>query len=267
MISLPGLRNLAWRVFDENHLDSQIRPGKRGGAFCYAPIPKLTPWVLVNFDGKAHDVATLAHELGHAVHGMLSEDHSVLTYQPSLPLAETASVFSEMILTQRLLSQESDPAVRRDLLAHAIDDAYVTVIRQSYFTIFEREAHRMIVEGRSFEELAAAYMKNLEEQFGDSVELTDEFKWEWLTISHIYNDPFYTYAYSFGQLLVLALYQKYRLEGAGFIPNYLRILAHAGSDLPEGILREAGLDISTPAFWQAGFDMLAEMLEELTVLA
>lgn len=263
----PRVAELAQRVIDENHLDSQTRPGKRGGAFCYAPVPELTPWVLVNFDGKAQDVATLAHELGHAVHAMLYEGHSVLTFQPSLPLAETASVFAEMILTQRLLSQESDPAVRRDLMAHAVDDAYVTVIRQSYFTIFEREAHRMIVDGSSFEEVAAAYMHNLQDQFGDSLELTDDFKWEWLTISHIYNEPFYTYAYSFGQLLVLALYQKYRREGADFIPKYLRILARGGSDSPEAILHEAGLDISTPAFWQGGFDMLAEMLEELTAIA
>jgi oligoendopeptidase F len=263
----PRVAELAQRVFNDSHLDSQIRPGKRGGAFCYAPVPELTPWVLVNFDGKARDVATMAHELGHAVHAMLYEGHSVLTFQPSLPLAETASVFAEMILTQRLLSQENDPAVRRDLLAHAMDDAYVTVIRQAYFTIFEREAHRMIVEGSAFDEVAAAYMKNLEEQFGDSIELTDEMKWEWLSISHIYNEPFYTYAYSFGQLLVLALYQKYRREGADFIPKYLRILSRGGSDSPEAILREAGLDISTPAFWQGGFDMLAEMLEELTALA
>jgi oligoendopeptidase F len=162
-----------------------------------------------------------------------------------------------------LLRQEQDSAVRRELLAHAIDDAYVTVLRQAYFTLFEREAHRMIVEGRSFEEVAAAYMSTLVEQFGDSVELTDEFKWEWLTISHIYDAPFYTYAYSFGQLLVLALYQQYRLEGAAFIPRYLKILAHGGSEAPATILREAGLEIDTTAFWQGGFNVIDEMITEL----
>jgi len=259
----PQVAGLAARVFNENHLDSQLRPGKRGGAFCYPPLPGLTPWVLVNYAGRPRDVATLAHELGHAVHGMLAGGHSVSTFQASLPLAETASVFAEMQLTQRLLSQEQDPAIRRDLLAHAVDDAYVTVMRQSYFTLFEREAHRMIVEGASFEEVAAAYMANLVEQFGDSVEISEDFKWEWISIPHIYNDPFYTYAYSFGQLLVLALYQQYRLEGAAFIPRYLKILSYGGSDAPAKILREAGLEIDTAAFWQAGFDVLDEMIKEL----
>jgi oligoendopeptidase F len=259
----PQVAGLAMRVFDENHLDSQTRPGKRGGAFCYAALPGLTPWVLINYDGRPRDVATLAHELGHAVHALLAADHSVSTFHASLPLAETASVFAEMQLTQRLLKQEQDPAVRRDLLAHAIDDAYVTVIRQAYFALFEQEAHRMIVEGKSFEEVAAAYMSNLVEQLGDSVELADEFKWEWLTISHIFNDPFYTYAYSFGQLLVLALYQQYRFEGAAFIPRYLKILSYGGSEAPAKILREAGLEIDTAAFWQGGFDVLEDMITEL----
>ena len=263
----PPVAGLAKRVFEENHLDSQARPGKRGGAFCYAALPGLTPWVLVNYDGRPRDVATLAHELGHAVHGMLSAGHSIMTYQPSLPLAETASVFAEMQLTQRLLRQEKDASVRRDLLAHAIDDAYITVLRQSYFTIFEREAHRMIVEGKSFDEIAAAYMSNLAEQFGDSVELADEFRWEWICIPHIYNSPFYTYAYSFGQLLVLALYQQYRLEGAAFIPRYLKILSQGGSEEPARILREAGLEIDSAAFWQGGFDVLADMIQELADLA
>jgi oligoendopeptidase F len=259
----PQVAELAMRVFAENHLDSQARPGKRGGAFCFAATPGLTPWVLINYDGKPRDVATLAHELGHAVHSMLAAGHSVSTFHPSLPLAETASVFAEMQLTQRLLKQEQDPAVRRDLLAHAIDDAFVTVLRQAYFTLFEREAHQMIVEGRSFDEVAAAYMSNLEEQFGDSVELAEEFKWEWLSIPHIYNAPFYTYAYSFGQLLVLALYQQYRLEGAAFIPRYLKILSYGGSEAPARILQEAGLEINAAAFWQGGFDVLADMIKEL----
>ena len=259
----PQVADLDTRVFDQNHLDSQARSGKRGGAFCLAALPGMTPWVLVNYAGRPRDVATLAHELGHAVHAMLAGQHSVSTFHAALPLAETASVFAEMQLTQRLLSQEQDPAVRRDLLAHAVDDAYVTVMRQSYFTLFEQEAHRMIVEGASFEQVTEAYMANLVEQFGDSVELSDEFKWEWISIPHIYNDPFYTYAYSFGQLLVLALYQQYRLEGQAFIPRYLKILAHGGSAAPATILREAGLEINTPAFWQAGFDVLAEMITEL----
>jgi oligoendopeptidase F len=255
--------DLARRVFDEKHLDSESRPGKRGGAFCYGPLPGITPWVMLNYEGRARDVATMAHELGHAIHNMLAGHHSILTYSPSLPLAETASVFAEFQLIDRLLMEESDPAVRRDLLAYAIDDAYVTVIRQAYFTLFEREAYRVIDEGGSIEDLAELYMANLREQFGDAVELSDEFKWEWLTVPHMYNVPFYTYAYSFGQLLVLALVQQYRVERDSFVPKYLRILSYGGSESPAKILGEAGLDITSPEFWQGGFDLIQEMITEL----
>jgi oligoendopeptidase F len=263
----PDAAKLAQRVFDENHLDSEIRAGKRGGAFCYTAIPELTPWVLVNYDGNARDIATLAHELGHAVHAMLADHHSPLTQQASLPLAETASVFAEMQLTDQLLKQENDPSVRRDLLANALDDAYITVMRQAYFTVFERDAHEMINDNRSLDELTDHYLNNLKEQFGDAVEVSDEFRWEWLAIPHFYQSPFYTYAYSFGQLLVLALYQQYRLEGETFIPGYLKILSHGGSESPMKILNEAGLDVTSTAFWQGGFDVIQNMIAELEKLS
>lgn len=263
----PGLAELARRVLDENHLDSQVRPGKRGGAFCYTVSPELTPWVLTNYDGSARDIATLAHELGHAVHSMLADRHSALTQQPALPLAETASVFAEMQLTDHLLSQEDDPAVRRDLLVNALDDAYITVMRQAYFSIFEKDAHAMISDNCTIDELNDCYLGNLREQFGDAVLVSDEFKWEWLAVPHFIRSPFYTYAYSFGQLLVLALYQQYRSEGESFIPRYLKVLSYGGSDSPARILSEAGVDIASPAFWQAGFDVLENMLAELTRLA
>ena len=259
----PQMASLARQVLDEQHLDAEIRPGKRGGGFCYSTIPELTPWVLVNYNGRAGDIATLAHELGHAVHGLLAKDHSVLSFHPSQPLAETASIFAEMQLTDRLLREEQDPTVRRDLLVRVIDDAYATVIRQAFFTLFERDAHRLLVEGKSFEELTEHYFSNLSEQFGQALELTDEFKWEWITIPHIYELPFYTYSYSFGQLLVLALYQQYRREGTTFIPKYLKILAYGGSESPIKILQEAGLDITLAAFWQGGFDVIADMIKEL----
>jgi oligoendopeptidase F len=230
-------------------------------------LPELTPWVMINYDGHARDIATLAHELGHAIHAMLANQHSVLTQQASLPLAETASVFAEMQLTDQLLKQENDPLVRRDLLANALDDAYITVMRQAYFTIFERDAHEMITDGKSLDELTVHYMKNLKEQFGDAIELSDEFKWEWISVPHFYHSPFYTYAYSFGQLLVLALYQQYRLEGEAFIPRYLKMLSYGGSESPSKILTEAGLDISSPEFWQGGFDVLENMITELDQLS
>jgi oligoendopeptidase F len=263
----PDVAELAKKVFDDNHLDSEIRAGKRGGAFCYVALPELTPWVMINYDGHARDIATLAHELGHAFHAMLANQHSVLTQQASLPLAETASVFAEMQLTDQLLKQENDPLVRRDLLANALDDAYITVMRQAYFTIFERDAHEMITDGKALDELTEHYMKNLKEQFGDAVELSDEFKWEWISVPHFYHSPFYTYAYSFGQLLVLALYQQYRLEGEAFIPKYLKMLCYGGSESPSKILTEAGLDISSPEFWQGGFDVLENMITELDQLS
>lgn len=262
----PDLARMARRVFDANHIDAEIRPGKRGGAFCYSVVPGLTPWVLVNYAGRARDVATLAHELGHAIHGIIAADHSLLTYQPSLPLAETASVFAEMLLTDRLLCEESDPAVRRDLLAYAVDDAYATVQRQAYITLFERQAHQHIMEGKMTDDLCAAYLENLRAQFGDALTLSDDFRWEWIVIPHIYHTPFYTYAYSFGQLLVLSLYQQYRQEGAAFIPRYLQLLAYGGSREPARVLQDAGFDIASPAFWQGGYDVLRGMIDELESL-
>jgi oligoendopeptidase F len=263
----PEVAKLAQRVFAENHLDSEVRAGKRGGAFCYTVSPEFTPWVQMTYDERARDIATLAHELGHAIHGMLAESQSVLTQQPSLPLAETASVFAEMQLTEQLLKQEADSTVRRDLLANALDDAYITVMRQAYFTIFENDAHRMINDNCTVDELTGHYLKNLKEQFGEAVEVSDEFKWEWLAIPHFYRSPFYTYAYSFGQLLVLALYQQYRREGETFIPRYLKILAYGGSESPMKILTEAGLDVTSSTFWQGGFEVIKNMIDELEKLS
>ncbi len=263
----PLLAEHAQRVFAENHLDSEIRARKDSGAFCASVLPGVAPWVLVNYNGKANDVSTLAHELGHAVHGLMATEHTPLTFHSSLPLAETASVFSEMLLLERLLGEEADATVQRDILAHFVDNAYATVMRQAFFVLFEREAHALVQEGKTTGFLAERYLANLQEQFGDAVEISDEFRWEWISIPHIYHTPFYCYAYSFGQLLVLALYQQYKEEGASFIPKYLRILAYGGSKGPADILTEAGVDITPAAFWQGGFDVIAEMIEELEVLA
>jgi oligoendopeptidase F len=262
----PRLAAYARQVFVDGHLDAEVRKGKDSGAFCYGVLPGLAPWVLLNYTGKAQDVATMAHELGHAVHSLMASEHSVLTFHATLPLAETASVFSEQLLTERLLQEEPDVAVRRDLLVHALDDAYATVTRQAYFVLFERQAHDMIAKGATADELSAVYLENLEEQFGDAVSLSDEFKWEWISIPHLYRTPFYCYAYSFGQLLVLSLYQRYRQEGAAFIPTYLRILAHGGSQSPATILGQAGIDMASSAFWQGGFDVIGAMIDDLEAL-
>jgi oligoendopeptidase F len=262
----PQLAGLARRVFDDRHLDSEVRKGKRGGAFCATVTPELSPWVLVNYQGRPDDVATLAHELGHAIHSLLAAGHSLFTQQSSLPLAETASTFGEMMLIERLLQQEDDESVRRDLLFRQVDDAYATILRQSFFALFERQAHQMIKDGASVDELSAAYLKNLQTQFGDAVEVSDEFRWEWVSIPHIYQVPFYVYAYTFGQLLVLSLYQQYQAEGEAFKPRYLKILAAGGSEAPVKILSEAGIDVHQAAFWQGGFDVIRRMIEQLEAL-
>ena len=259
----PKIGELARRVFEADHLDSEVRKGKQGGAFCASINPEDTPYVLLNYTGNARDVATLAHELGHAIHAMLASHHSAFTFHSSLPLAETASTFGEMMLTEKLLSEETDEAVRRDILFKQMDDAFATILRQVYFALFEREAHALIQKNASVDELSAAYMENLKEQFGDSVELSDEFKWEWVSIPHIYHTPFYVYAYSFGQLLVFSLYQQYKAEGESFKPKYLKILSAGGSEAPARILSEAGIDISSAKFWQGGFDVLSRMVDEL----
>jgi oligoendopeptidase F len=263
----PQTADLVRGVFDARHVDSESRLGKEGGAFCLSALPHLKPWVLINYEGRINDIATLAHEMGHAVHNMLAGGHSVFNYRAALPLAETASIFAEMLLTEKMLKQETDPAVRRDLLASTIDYAYAAIIRQAYFTIFERDAYKIIAEGGSVEDLTTLYLENLHEQFGDTVDVSDEFKWEWTNIPHIYHVPFYTYAYSFGQLLVLALYQQYRVEGNAFVPRYLKILSYGGSEAPIKILTEAGLDITSPDFWQGGFDFISNLITELEGLS
>jgi oligoendopeptidase F len=262
----PRLAALARRVFDQDHIDSEVRKGKKGGAFCATVLPTQTPWLQLNYTGKVRDVATLAHELGHAVHSMLAENHSVLTQHPSLPLAETASVFAERLLVDRLLASETDRGLRRELLASSLDDIYATVMRQAYFVRFEQRAHAAIVEGQSPEALNEIYLGLLREQFGDAVEVPEEFSREWVSIPHIYHTPFYCYAYSFGQLLVLALYRRYREEGQSFVPGYLQLLAWGGAARPVEILDEVGVDMTDPAFWQGGFDVVEGLVAELEEL-
>jgi len=259
----PEFAAKAKKVLDDEHIDSEVRKGKRGGAFCAGVFPGVSPWVLANYSGEPRQVATLAHELGHAVHALMAEDHSILTFHSCLPLAETASVFSEMLLTDRLLAEETNPEVVRDLLASAVDDAYATVLRQSYFVLFERDAHRMIAEGKTMNELNEHYLKTLRQQFGDSVEVSEDFMYEWICIPHIYHSPFYCYAYSFGLLLSLSLYQRYKEVGKEFVPSFLKILSYGGSAAPEHILKEAGIDMHDPEFWRNGFTAIKDMIARL----
>jgi oligoendopeptidase F len=262
----PRMADMAERVLRERHYDGEIRKGKRSGAFCATITPNLTPWVLQSYEGQPRHVATLAHELGHAIHSQLASGHNILTQHATLPLAETASTFGEMLLVDRLIQAEKDPEVRRDLLVSRMDDSYATIQRQAYFALFEREAHERTHAGATVDELSEAYQKNLREQFGDSLDLSDEYRVEWVAIPHFFHTPFYVYAYAFGQLLVLALYHQYRQEGGAFKPRYVRLLEAGGSDSPERILTAAGLDIRDPGFWQGGFDVLRADLDELEKL-
>ena len=262
----PKVEKLARKVLDEHHIDSEVRKGKRSGAYCMTVEPDLTPWVMQNFQGRTYDLATMAHELGHAIHSLLAAEHTALTQSSSLPLAETASTFSEMLLIDELLERDPAPEVRRDLLFRQMDDSYATIMRQAFFGMFEKTAFELIEGGASIDDLTAAYWENLEAQFGDSLELNDEFKFEWSIVSHFYNVPFYVYAYAFGQLLVLALYKQYREEGDSFKPRYLEILSAGGSDSPVRILDRAGIDVASPDFWNGGFQVVEEALEQLEAI-
>jgi oligoendopeptidase F len=259
----PELADHARRVFAENHIDAEVRPGKQGGGFCASILPGVAPWVLVNFTGEPREVAVLAHELGHAIHALMAADHSVLTFHSALPMAETASVFSEMLLTDRLLATEQDPGLRRNLLGSAVDDAYATILRQAYFVIFEREAHRLIAEGKTMGDLNQVYLTLLAQQFGDSLDISDDFQYEWIAIPHIYHTPFYCYAYSFGQLLALSLYQQYKEVGESFKPKLFKILSYGGAASPHHILTEAGINMADADFWRGGFKVIEGMIAEL----
>ncbi|MGD2107402.1 MAG: M3 family oligoendopeptidase [Nitrosopumilaceae archaeon] len=261
----PKLGQYAKNVFDEKHIDSSIRPGKRDGAFCSTLTPKITPFVLINFTGKSRDVFTLAHELGHAVHSQAAQNRSILVQDAPLPLAETASTFSELLLYDNISSEISD-AEKKIMLSEKIDDLYATIMRQSFFTIFEIDAHEQIGQGTTIDEISKTYLKNLKEQFGNSVVLSDDFAIEWSCIPHFYHTPFYCYAYSFGNLLALSLFQRYKKEGKDFAPHYIDILAAGGSKKPETLLDEHGLDIRSPKFWQEGFDYIKTQVKELESL-
>jgi len=259
------LEAYARKVFNENHIDSAIRQGKRDGAFCSTLTPKITPYVLVNFTGKSRDVFTLAHELGHAVHSQAAQNRSILVQDAPLPLAETASTFSELLLYDNLSDKISDNE-KKIMLAEKIDDLYATIMRQSFFTIFEVDAHKQMGKGTTINEISKTYLQNLKEQFGNSVSLSDDFAIEWSCIPHFYHTPFYCYAYSFGNLLALSLFQRYKKEGKDFVPAYMSILAAGGSKKPEKLLAEYGFDIRSPKFWQEGFDYVNEQVKALALL-
>jgi oligoendopeptidase F len=254
--------DLALKIPNSNRLSAKLSPGKQSGAFCASHVPGETPWVLMNFTGNRHDLFTLAHELGHAVHSQLASDLNIFEFHSSLPLAETASTFGEMLLAKRL-NETSRDKEKEDLSFNLLDDAYASVGRQAFFSLFEVEAHEMIVKGATPDELAETYLKNLEDQFGDSIQVSDEFRWEWVSIPHFYHVPFYVYAYSFGQLLVYSLWNIYQEEGSAFVPRMKTILAKGGSASPETILAQAGLGTLDDEFWNGGFKVIESFIPEV----
>jgi len=263
----PKFKQIVEKIVEEKHIDSEIRNNKQGGAFCSTISPKIDPFVLLNFDGTIRDISTMAHEFGHAIHSVLSSDKPISVQHAPLPLAETASVFGEMLLNDKVSNKVSDKE-RKILLAEQIDDFYATIMRQTYFTIFEISAHEMISNNNAttIDNLTNLYLSNLKEQFGDSIKVSEDFKYEWLYIPHIYHSPFYCYAYAFGNLLVMSLYQQYKNEGKDFIPKYIRILSAGGTKKPERLLMDEGIDISSESFWQKGFDLVNQKIIELNTL-
>ena len=259
----PRFGTYTERLFKESHIDSEIRNGKTGGAFCYTVSPRRTPYVLLNFNGMMRDVSTMAHEFGHAIHSMFAYDKPILVSHAPLPLAETASVFGEMLLNEEIY-KKLNREKKKIFLAEQIDDMYATIIRQAFFTIFEIEAHKNIVkQSVTIDNISEYYMNNLKAQFGDSIHISDDFRWEWLYIPHFFHTPFYCYAYSFGNLLVLSLYQQYREDGNSFISKYIKILSAGGSEKPETLLSDSGFNISDASFWQQGFDLIKTKINKL----
>jgi oligoendopeptidase F len=259
----PKFRDFAEIVFNKNHVDSQIRKGKMSGAFCSTITPRIAPYVLLNYDGMYRDISTMAHEFGHAIHSICSSNLPITVSHPPLPLAETASVFAEMLLNEKL-GEEMTKKDKSILLAEQIDDMYATIMRQAYFTLFEIDAHNQVIENNAnIDGISSIYKNNLLDQFGNSLIVSDDFIWEWVYIPHFYHSPFYCYAYAFGNLLVLSLFNMYKKDGKSFIPKYFNLLSAGGSKNPESLLNEIGFDISNQQFWQQGFDLLSEKIAEL----
>ncbi|MEB3284570.1 MAG: M3 family oligoendopeptidase [Candidatus Sericytochromatia bacterium] len=257
----PRYAELA-RGFFEGYIDVPPARGKQGGAFCSGMSPGLHPYILLNYTDTLQDVLTLAHELGHGIHFLLAgEAQNLLNYYPITPLAETASTFAEIVTVNRLLSQENDPVLRRQLLATRIEDAISTVMRQVMYTRWEQRAHAARKAGIvSAEQYSSMWMELNREIYGDAVRVSDDDRWGWITIPHLVKYRFYCYSYAFGQLLVYALYQQYQEEGSAFIPKLDTLLAAGGSAPAPALLNQVGIDIADPGFWRKGFLLVESML-------
>ncbi|HEY9072382.1 MAG TPA: M3 family oligoendopeptidase [Candidatus Ozemobacteraceae bacterium] len=265
----PKAGLIAETFFAKRWIDAELRAGKRGGAFSAPGTPDAHPYILVNYSERLRDVSTVAHELGHGIHQYLSQERGYIQSDTPLTLAETASVFGEMLVFHELLERQKKPEVKLALLCGKIEDAFATVFRQVCMTRFEQKLH---AARRDQGELTADQMSGLwieanRAMFGDSVELTPGYRRWWCYITHFIHSPFYCYAYAFGELLVLSLYALYRKQGMAFVPKYMELLAAGGSESPEELTKRLGMDITKPAFWKAGIGLLSDMVDEAERLA
>lgn len=265
----PTAAQIVQEFFDKNWIDAEIRFGKVGGAFSASTVPSVHPYILVNYTDKLRDVMTLAHELGHGIHQYLSRRVGYLQADTPLTMAETASTFGEILTFRKLLESSSDSKVKLALLCSKIEDSFATIFRQIVLTRFEQKLHeaRRTQGELPPERISELWLETNQRMFGSSVQLTDDYRWWWLYISHFIHVPFYCYAYAFGELLVLALYQKYLREGEAFVPKYLDLLSAGGSDSPQKLLAPLGVDTSNPSFWGTGLEFLRSMVREAEQLA
>ncbi len=260
----PRLAEIAGRFFAGGWIDAAPAPGKDSGAFSHPTAPSVHPYILMNYHGRARDVMTLAHELGHGVHQVLSAPQGALMADAPLTLAETASVFGEMLAFQAMLRAEIHPARRRVLLAGKIEDMLNTVVRQVAFHEFERRFHDSRRAGElAPEAIGAIWLEVQRESLGPAFRFAPEYRWYWAYIPHFVHSPFYVYAYAFGDCLVNALYAVYRGGHPGFEGKYLDMLAAGGTLRHRELLAPFGLDAGDPAFWRRGLDVVAGLIDEL----
>lgn len=264
----PRMAEIANLFFEKGWIDASVHPGKRGGAFCAATIPSVHPYVLLNFQGKSDDVMTLAHELGRGVHQYLSRSQGILSWSTPLTTAETASIFGETLVFQDLMSRETDSRAVLGMLVRRIESSFATVFRQIAMNRFEDAVHRARSDGElTTERLSQTWLSTQKDMFGDSVTLTDDYGIWWSYIPHFIHTPGYVYAYAFGDLLVHALYARYREAGKDFPELYLQMLAAGGSQWPHELLKPLGVDLTAPDFWKRGLDLLLEMVSRVEELA
>ncbi len=263
----PKMAAIAARFFEKRWIDAPVRPGKAPGAFSHPTVPSAHPYVLLNYQGKPRDVMTLAHELGHGVHQVLAAPNGALMAPTPLTLAETASVFGEMLTFKKLLAQTKDNNQRKAMLAGKVEDMINTVVRQIAFYSFERAVHTERRSGElTAQRIGELWLKVQGESLGPAIELKPGYETFWAYIPHFIHSPFYVYAYAFGDCLVNSLYAVYEHATAGFAERYLAMLAAGGTKHYAELLAPFGLDARDPAFWQGGLGVIARMIDELEAL-